>query len=871
MRINPPGGNHRPFHESSTDPPAPSARTSDRSTLSARNLLIAAVALLLGIAFAIHSRLHYEHQARVSAENLAQVLENQVTSAVEKIDMVLRTVAHDMLRRQSRGIADHHDIEVLLAQQHSLLQDARSLLVIDSEGILIHGAGTPPGARIGSRNQDYFSRLRDNPQAGLVIDGPYRNPIDRQWVMVFARRLNRPDGTFAGVVSATVGNDHFREMLLPLELGARGMVALRTGDLRTIARYPHLLNSESIGARVVSPKFQDSLLANPGHGTFIGESPIDHEERLIAFRRLEGASMYIIVGLATADYLAPWRSETLLLSATLGLLIALALWLASRAQRSAREQEASSRLLEDAVERVGTAFAIFDPDDRLVISNQAVRDLIPEIRSSLAPGAPIKTLVNEAVAQGAFPDAAGDAARWVRKRALGHQAADGKPCTLRLRDGRELLVVERRTPSGHTVFNGMDITELSRYRRHLENLVESRTADLKAALNQLCILVELSPTALAMLDRDLRYLAASRSWIIAHGNGCSHLAGLQIYEAWPDFPDHWKAVHRAALDGVADSREEDVWLRADGSRRWLRWAVHPWIDTLGKVGGIIVSTEDITARKLAEQALAEEREAHERILERQVAERTAELQAANGQLEGFLFAASHDLRGPLGRISSFSSLLERDYRGRLDGQGLLYLDFIRDNALRLTTLIDDLLDHARIGQQCFDLQPIDLPEAVEKCLEKMAEAIREAGAAIALDLPPAMVLADRYGLDQAIQNLLENALKYSARSEAPRIEIGGEENSGRLRLWIRDNGIGFPMEYHDRIFEIFRRLHTQADYAGSGIGLALVKRAMERMGGKVWAESEPGQGATFTLEFHVVAGAAPLAAPAGIARPALPA
>lgn len=257
---------------------------------------------------------------------------------------------------------------------------------------------------------------------------------------------------------------------------------------------------------------------------------------------------------------------------------------------------------------------------------------------------------------------------------------------------------------------------------------------------------------------------------------------------------------------------------------------------------------DIGERKEAEQSLAEERETRQRILEQQVAERTADLQAANRQLAGFLYAASHDLKGPLGRISSFSTLLERNYRDRLEGSGLLFLDFIRDNALRLTKLIDDLLTHARVDQQAARLQSIDIQAAVQAVLKDKEEDIRERGALVRLELPAAHVLADPYGLSQALNNLLENALKYSANISEPAIEIGGAAVKGGFRLWVRDNGIGFDMEYHDKIFEIFRRLHTYTEYAGSGVGLALVKRAMERMGGRVWAESEPGKGAVFYLE-----------------------
>lgn len=229
-----------------------------------------------------------------------------------------------------------------------------------------------------------------------------------------------------------------------------------------------------------------------------------------------------------------------------------------------------------------------------------------------------------------------------------------------------------------------------------------------------------------------------------------------------------------------------------------------------------------------------------------------ELLAANKQLEGFVYAASHDLKGPLARISNFSTLLERNYRDRLEGDGLMFLDFIRDNSLRLNALIDDLLSHARIDQQASQLHPTDLLSAVQVVLHEKADEIKETATVVRIDLRAVQVLANPYALHQVLHNLLENALKYSAKVAKPVIDIGGEDVEGGFRLWMRDNGIGFDMEYHDKIFEIFRRLHTYAEYAGSGVGLALVKLAMERMGGKVWAKSELGQGATFYLEFQTV-------------------
>ncbi|HJW25398.1 MAG TPA: ATP-binding protein [Rhodocyclaceae bacterium] len=827
----------------------PAARLLSRTPYLVRDFAIVAVVVALTAFSAYQSRLHYQQQARMSADNLSQVLGDHIGSAIEKIDLVLRSVVRDVVQQQARGTIDPHDLELALAQQQQLLIDARELMIADASGIFRYGTDVPPGFRIDISDLDYFKGLRDDPTRELVISGPYQSRVGRQWVMVFARRMTHPDGSFAGIVSAAISADHFRELLSSLNLGAHGTAILRTGDLGTVARFPRLGRTEAVGSKLVPSGLREGLAANPDYGIFRARGPADEVERTIAYRKLPGFPFYVMVGLATQDYLAPWRDEALQLAGIAGAFIVIALWLSRTARQATLRQQATSRLLEEAVDSVAVGFAIFDPQDRLVICNGAVRDFSPCLDGALVPGARFPDILRGLAVQGRFPEALEDMQGWLQERLRCHRAADGRPAEIKLQDGRQIMLTEHRTPGGHVVINGIDITELSQYRRHLEGLVDTRTAELKAALDQSRILVELSPTALAMLDRDLRYLATSRRWLEAYGDGWDSLAGRQMYEVHPDFPESWKAVHRAALAGVADSRDEDLWIGADGGRHWLRWAVHPWIDASGRVGGIIVSTEDITDRKEAERALAEEREARQAILERQVAERTAQLQTTNTQLEGFLYAASHDLRGALGRISNFSTLLERNYRDRLEGDGILFLNFIRENALRVTKLVDDLLSHARIDQQATRLQPIDLPAAIGAALAEQAEDIEAAAAAVRVEVPAARVLADPYGLGQVLHNLLENALKYTAQTPDPAIEIGGEASGGRFRLWVRDNGIGFDMDYHDKIFEIFRRLHTYTEYAGSGVGLALVKRAMERMGGAVWAESEPGRGATFYLEF----------------------
>lgn len=240
-------------------------------------------------------------------------------------------------------------------------------------------------------------------------------------------------------------------------------------------------------------------------------------------------------------------------------------------------------------------------------------------------------------------------------------------------------------------------------------------------------------------------------------------------------------------------------------------------------------------------------------LESRVRERTARLEVLNKELQAFSYAASHDLKAPLGRINAFSALLDKNYRQHLAGDGILFLDFIRNNAARLSALIEDMLAHARIEQQARNLQAVDVRAAVQAMLSEKHAEMPDGRVEIRIDLPEAKVAADPLVFTQVLRNLVDNAFKYSARAEPPRIDIGGRLLGGNCRLWVRDNGVGFDMAYHDQIFEIFRRLHTYDEFPGSGVGLALVKKAMEGMNGRVWAESRPGDGATFFLELPVAA------------------
>lgn len=267
-------------------------------------------------------------------------------------------------------------------------------------------------------------------------------------------------------------------------------------------------------------------------------------------------------------------------------------------------------------------------------------------------------------------------------------------------------------------------------------------------------------------------------------------------------------------------------------------------NSLDLMSGAIDSTVtalqgEVTAHQRAEEELARHRDHLEEI----VAARTEELRRSNQDLEQFAYTASHDLQEPLRMVRSYLQLLEEDYKEALDERGETFIGFASDGAQRMQQLIHDLLTYARVTSQGQTLRRIELQAALDDACANLELALREAGGQVTHDTLPALV-GDPGQLVQVFQNLLGNALKF--RSEAPpRIHVAAEARRGEWCVSVRDNGIGVDAKHRETIFTIFQRLHTRAEYEGTGIGLALCKRIIERHGGRIWMESEPGRGSTF--------------------------
>ena len=272
-----------------------------------------------------------------------------------------------------------------------------------------------------------------------------------------------------------------------------------------------------------------------------------------------------------------------------------------------------------------------------------------------------------------------------------------------------------------------------------------------------------------------------------------------------------------------------------------------WVDNYVSklpLGDIMAVYEDVTQQKQAEETLKNINLA----LETRVAQRTAELAEANKELEDFVYSVSHDLRAPLRSISGFAQIIDRRHKPSLNEEGQHYFDNIIKASQQMGDLIDDLLRFSRMGRQSVKREPVALDEVLKSAVETLSDQIKATSAQVNFPEQLPVVQGDLALSTHVFINLIENAIKYQKANEAPRIDVAVETRDSHVIIAVADNGIGIEPEYHEKIFNIFQRLHNQSEYPGTGIGLAAVKKAVQMMGGRVWVESELGKGSVFKIK-----------------------
>jgi PAS domain S-box-containing protein len=305
------------------------------------------------------------------------------------------------------------------------------------------------------------------------------------------------------------------------------------------------------------------------------------------------------------------------------------------------------------------------------------------------------------------------------------------------------------------------------------------------------------------------------------------------YEAWestlhPDdvLSEREKVERSLRGEGEFDTEFRIIW--PDKSIHYIKAKAAVQRDASGRAVHMIGANWDITDQKVTAENLIHTVE---------------DLARSNADLEQFAYVASHDLQEPLRAVAGCVGLIEKGYHDRLDARANELILHAVEGAKRMQALIQDLLAYARVGTQAKAFEQTDSNGALDRALANLSSAIRESGARITRDVLPQLT-AEPTQLTQLLQNLISNSLKFCA-GRRPEIHVSARPKDGGWVFAVKDNGIGIGPEYRDRIFVIFQRLHTRTEYAGTGIGLAICKRIVDRHGGQIWVESEPGKGATF--------------------------
>jgi len=777
-------------------------------------------------------------EAGREAANYANILEGDVAGLVSRIDVTLQTVADEVVRQRAAGGIQEREMLSFLERQDSHIPEALGVRVVDHEGTIIYAVGATNTRRANIGDRPQFIRMRDNPGVGLVFSEPVLGRTSNQKIVTISRRLNNPDGSFAGDVHVSIALEQFDWMLAKLDVRSQGSAALWSSAALLAGRYGGVVNlGLPMAQQEPSPELRGLMESGKPTGTYRRVSLVDEVSRSFAFHQVGDYPLYVVVGLADSDYLAAWREEAGRLVALTAVLVVGSLGFLWGLQLAwARQLKVTEALAaeEEKFETVANHTYNWEywqlPDLSLAfVSPSCARITGYEAGEFMADPDLITRIVHD------------------DDKAIYHSHFAGI-------EAKGLCEAEFRilTKTGEVrwIAHGCRPVQ-GRNGDYLGRRASNRDITaVKEAEQEYRTIVQTSQDGFLMVDSAGRIADANQAYCRMSGFGRDELLALTIGDIEVQESPEAIQQHMAEIRRVGRALFETQHRRKDGMVIDVEVSVSP-VDLKG--GVMVAFIRDITQRKRDELQLRK----YQAGLENQVAIRTVELQIAKERAEAanvaksqFLGTISHELRTPLNGIAGMATLLRRD---NPTPRQIERLDKLEHSTQKLTALVGSILDVSNI--ELGNLQLNEAPLAIDELVRDVAETCRERIAAkhleLVLDIPAIVppVQGDEARLRQALMNYLNNAVKFTP---AGTITLGvsqmdGSESDVLLRFAVRDTGIGIAPEVVERLFLPFEQADssTTRSYSGTGVGLFITRKLAELMGGEAGVESTPGVGSTF--------------------------
>ncbi|HKT20114.1 MAG TPA: ATP-binding protein [Stellaceae bacterium] len=780
--------------------------------------LVGAVAAIFGVVVLAASTIWDAHRATEAhaietMQNLASALDHDIERNIGIYDLALKSTI-DGLETPGLGRFAPQIRDRILFGAASAAQDLGAIYVLDREGTVLYHSQSPSPKRRSFADLEAFTIHRDHADIGLYISAPFQGAGNHVWSMSLSRRINRPDGSFGGVVLGTLRLTYFEQLFDAVELGPHGALALFRTDGPLVTRKPA---NDAQRGRDLSKAVVFKLLPKSPIGHFETAGVFDHVDRIYVYRKLEDFPFVLVAGTAAETIFAEWRQKAIFTGAGLAILLAIAGLLAFALRRELRRTASADALLRDAVESMSEGFVIFDKDDRLVTCNEAYKALYPKNAHLMVPGSRFEDIVRAGIEAGQSPDALGREEEWIAKRMHDH-AGEAMPHEHRLDTGRWVLTSERRLPNGGMAGLRVDITALKQVQASLR---ESRMLLAQAQ--------HVSRTGSVFRD----FITGKTEWSeeLCRIFGVDHAnftPGPERFLAMVHPQDRDRVIEamRSSEQGVKPVPLEYRIILPDGQTRWV-YREAEVLFAEGKPVGRISTYKDITERRAAEQHAAE--------LEVQL--RHSQKLEALGNLAGGI---AHDLNNTLVPILALSKLgMKRFPEGSPDYKDL---DTIARAGAHARDLVKQVLAFSRKEQSV--KRDVDLAALVADALKMLRASLPATIRIIETIAPVPPIHADPTQLNQVVMNLVTNAAQ-AIGDRLGTITVTVRPAGDAASLAIADTGCGIDPADLERVFEPF--FTTKQVGQGTGLGLAVVHGIVTDHGGRIECRSKPGEGSEFAV------------------------